>query len=102
MSADKPVVALDGLANLVSQIIAEVLMVPRQEVRPESVLVADLGAESLDFLDLLFRLEEALGRKIPPDRWEEFLRAKAPDGDFATAVTTDVVLEFARREAVEM
>ena len=99
MSTDPPTVASDKLPDLVRQIIAEVLMVPREQVRPDSALIADLGAESLDFLDLLFRLEEALGKKMPPDRWDEFARTKAPEGDFGTVITTDVMLEFARRES---
>ncbi len=99
MSTDTPAVTSDKLPDLVSHIIAEVLMVPREKVRPDSALIADLGAESLDFLDLLFRLEEALGKEFPPDRWDAFVRAKAPEGDFGTAITTDVVCEFAGQEA---
>ena len=36
-----------------------------EEIRPESSLVRDLGAESIDFIDILFRLEKAFDIKIP-------------------------------------
>ncbi|MHC4184919.1 MAG: acyl carrier protein [Planctomycetota bacterium] len=35
------------------------------EVKPEATLMADLGAESIDFLDIVFRLEKAFETKIP-------------------------------------
>ncbi len=41
------------------------LGVSENEVTPESSLVKDLGAESIDFLDVVFRLEKTFGIKIP-------------------------------------
>ena len=35
------------------------------EITPEATLVGDLGAESIDFLDIVFRLEKAFDIKIP-------------------------------------
>lgn len=87
------------LLDPVRAVIAQVLMVPDGDVRPDSALVADLGAESIDFLDLVFRIEDVVGRKIPVSRWEAFVRARLPGADLARAITTAVVLEFAEREA---
>ena len=102
MPADPSLVTFEKLPDFVGQMIAEVLMVPREQVRPDSALIDDLGAESLDFLDLVFRIEEALGKTIPVDRWNEFVRTKVPDGDFGPMITTDTVLEFARQEAMRV
>ncbi len=99
MPADPPLVDRQRLGELVRQIVADVLMVPVGEVTPESRLVADLGAESIDFLDLVFRLEEALGVRIPPERWGQFVAERLADRDLRTAITTAIVLEFAGREA---
>jgi len=41
------------------------LNVDEDEVTPESTLQGDLGAESIDFLDIVFRLERGFGIKIP-------------------------------------
>ena len=38
--------------------------VDEEEVTPEATLQGDLGAESIDFLDIVFRLEKAFGIKI--------------------------------------
>jgi acyl carrier protein len=55
----------------VVEIVAEALDRPRSDVRLHSSLLDDLGAESIDFLDLLFRLESAFGIKIPEqDMWK--------------------------------
>ena len=44
---------------------AEALGLDEEEVTLESTIIGDLGAESLDFLDLAFRLERAFDIKIP-------------------------------------
>src|SRR3990170_779977 len=43
----------------------EALGVDDEEVTPEASITADLGGESIDFLDIVFRLEKAFGIKIP-------------------------------------
>lgn len=43
----------------------EALGVDEEEISPESRIMDDLGAESIDFLDIVFRLERAFGIKIP-------------------------------------
>ncbi len=99
MSAGPPLVDRDKLGELVRQIIAEVLMVPVERVRPTTVLVIELGAESIDFVDLVFRLEQALGKKIPVARWGGFVKERLAGEDPSRALTTDIVREFAEREA---
>lgn len=48
----------------VIEIVADALDVDRADVHPQASLIDDLGAESIDFLDIVFRLETALGIKI--------------------------------------
>jgi acyl carrier protein len=45
--------------------LVEALGVDEEEVTPQATLVGDLGAESIDFLDIVFRLEKAFNIKIP-------------------------------------
>ena len=45
--------------------LVEALGVDEDELTPEATLVGDLGAESIDFLDIVFRLEKAFEIKIP-------------------------------------
>jgi len=49
----------------VSATLVEALNVEEDEIRPNSTLQGDLGAESIDFLDIVFRLEREFGIKIP-------------------------------------
>ncbi len=43
---------------------AETLNIDKASITPESSLIGDLGAESLDFLDINYRLEQAFGIKM--------------------------------------
>lgn len=43
----------------------DALGVEEDEVTPEATMVGDLGAESIDFLDIVFKLEKAFGINIP-------------------------------------
>jgi len=49
----------------VKESVVEALGVDEEEVTPHAVLFDDLGAESLDLLDIVFRLEKEFGIKIP-------------------------------------
>ena len=48
----------------VQEALVDALGVDDDEVKPEATLQGDLGAESIDFLDIVFRLEKAFGIKI--------------------------------------
>ncbi|MEI8372278.1 MAG: acyl carrier protein [Planctomycetota bacterium] len=45
--------------------LTDALGVDEEDIKPEATLVGDLGAESIDFLDMVFRLEKAFDIKIP-------------------------------------
>jgi len=49
----------------VTKVLVEALNVDEGEVTPEATLQGDLGAESIDFLDIVFRLEREFAIKIP-------------------------------------
>jgi len=55
----------DEIYQKVSNTLVEALNVDETEVKPDSTLQGDLGAESIDFLDIVFRLEREFGIKIP-------------------------------------
>ena len=48
----------------VQEALVDALGVEEEEVTPEATLQGDLGAESIDFLDIVFRLEKAFDIKI--------------------------------------
>ena len=49
----------------VQAVLVDALGVDEEEVTPNAVIRDDLGAESIDFLDIMFRLEKAFNIKIP-------------------------------------
>ena len=55
----------DEVFNKVRETLVDALGVDDDEVTPEATLVGDLGAESIDFLDIIFRLEKNFNIKIP-------------------------------------
>ncbi|PQO44827.1 acyl carrier protein [Blastopirellula marina] len=57
----------DEVFEKVREALVDALGVDEEEVVPEATMVGDLGAESIDFLDIVFRLEKAFGITIPRD-----------------------------------
>lgn len=55
----------DEIFEKVKAALVDALGVDEDEVSPTATMVGDLGAESIDFLDIVFRLEKAFGIKIP-------------------------------------
>ena len=55
----------DEIYTKVQGVLVDALGVDDEDVKPTATLRGDLGAESIDFLDIAFRLEKAFGIKIP-------------------------------------
>jgi acyl carrier protein len=55
----------EEIYDKVSETLIDSLNVDPEDIKPESTLQGDLGAESIDFLDIVFRLERGFGIKIP-------------------------------------
>jgi acyl carrier protein len=61
----KMALSQDEIFEKVQEALVEALGVDDDEVTEEATLVGDLGAESIDFLDIVFKLEKAFGIQIP-------------------------------------
>jgi acyl carrier protein len=62
--------SFDEILRQVVDIVADALNAPAGEVHPHSSLMDDLGAESIDFIDIVFRLESHFDTLIPSeDLW---------------------------------
>src|SRR5439155_10912627 len=55
----------EEIYSKVSATLVEALNVDEDDIKPTSTLQGDLGAESIDFLDIVFRLERGFAIKIP-------------------------------------
>ena len=54
----------DEIFQKIQEVLDDALGVDEDEVTPEASLTADLGAESIDFLDIVFRIEKTFDVKI--------------------------------------
>ncbi len=62
---------MSSVEERVAKIVIEQLGVKEDEVKAESSFVDDLGADSLDTVELVMALEEEFGTEIPDDEAEK-------------------------------
>lgn len=58
---------MDSIEEKVKDIIAQELDAPRDQISEDAHFVNDLGADSLDMVELVMRLEEEFGVHVPED-----------------------------------
>ena len=87
----------DDIYSKVQGVLVDALGVDESDVVPTATLRGDLGAESIDFLDIAFRLEKAFGIKIP--RGEMFPEDIFNNPAYVTGgrVTPDGMAELKKR-----
>jgi acyl carrier protein len=71
-----------GVDLRVRKVIAESLCVELEDVALKASLIKDLGAESIDFLDIMFRLEKEFDIKIPQREIERQARGGLEPQEF--------------------
>lgn len=73
---------VESIYPKVREIIADVLVIDEEKIDLKSRLIADLGAESIDFLDLVFQLEKEFEIKIPRGQLEKNARGALSEEEF--------------------
>ncbi len=73
---------IDAVYPTVAATVADALGCDVEEVKPEVSLIEDLDAESIDFLDMVFRLERAFKVKIPRGKIVESARGALTEAEF--------------------
>ena len=87
----------EEIFDKVRETLVDALGVDDDEVTPEATLIEDLGAESIDFLDIVFRLERNFDIKIP--RGELFPENLASaDSGFRSRNSHDALLPNSPRQ----
>ncbi|MEC9036486.1 MAG: acyl carrier protein [Verrucomicrobiota bacterium] len=67
----------DNIADKVKEIIIQNLNVPGENVTPEAKFIEDLGAESLDTVELVMAFEEEFGIEVPDEEAEKLVSVGA-------------------------
>ncbi|MCU0765348.1 MAG: phosphopantetheine-binding protein [Burkholderiaceae bacterium] len=73
---------IDAVFPRVAQIVADALGCDLADVKAKESLIEGLDAESIDFLDLVFRLERGFGVKIPRGKIVEDARGPLSEAEF--------------------
>lgn len=73
---------IEEIYPTVAEIVADALGCDEDEVKPDSSLIEDLDAESIDFLDIVFRLEREYKVKIPRGKVVEDARGDLSEEEF--------------------
>jgi acyl carrier protein len=76
VSANYKEVILMSIEDKVKKIIAEKLSVDMEEVVPEASFVDDLGADSLDLVELIMSMEEEFDVEISDEDAEKIMKVK--------------------------
>jgi acyl carrier protein len=63
--------AMSSTFDTVVNIITETCDIPRENIKPESHAINDLGIDSLDFLDIAFAIDKTFGIKMPLEQWTQ-------------------------------
>lgn len=58
-------ISRDEIFKKVQEVLVDALGLDEEEVTEDATLMGDLGAESIDFLDIVFRLEKTFNIKVP-------------------------------------
>lgn len=60
-----------SVENRVKSIIADQLGISEEQIKPESKFIEDLGADSLDIVELIMAMEEEFQTEIPDEEAEK-------------------------------
>ena len=87
---------IDEVREKVADILAEVLMMPRAQISSGARILLELGAESIDLLDLRFRIEKTFGLTISSQDVDRMAGAVASPTEFRERFTVEALCGFIR------
>jgi len=70
--------------NAVCEAVTDALGLDEDEVTPQSTITGELGAESIDLLDILFRIERLTGTRVQAGDLANYIQGGMTDEEFGT------------------
>ncbi|MEI8135366.1 MAG: phosphopantetheine-binding protein [bacterium] len=86
------------IGTSVIEMLRQVLRVKVKMIQPEARIFSDLGAESLDVLDIRFRLEKLFGISITDDEIIASLGENLTNEEIDNAFTVQSIIDFTSRK----
>jgi acyl carrier protein len=84
------------------RIVADALRVDPTTITPDTNLIVDLNAESIDLVDIRFRIEEAYGFQVEQRAFIAAIAADVPGGDVLEMLTMRRLANFVLRRKSEV
>jgi len=60
----------EEIENKLSEYLQDLFEVPKEDISPDAKLFEDLDLDSIDAIDLVVKLQELTGKKIPPEEFK--------------------------------
>lgn len=92
----------DDVEKALKEILVDALGVDEERVVPEASLVHDLGAESIDFLDIGFRVQQTFGVELPNKAIQEKALSWRNMGEFTRIIEERYQLRVGAEEIRQM
>jgi len=92
-----PTPSRESIAEKVGAILVEVLSVPPAQVTPAARILLDLGAESIDLLDLRFRVEKAFEIRITKEDLAAAFGDTVQSGEYLERFTVAALCDYVER-----
>ncbi|MBU8934741.1 MAG: hypothetical protein KOO62_12150 [candidate division Zixibacteria bacterium] len=84
------------VAEIVTTSIREALLAPQDIIVPSARLFSDLEAESIDIVDIRFRIEQAIGSKIDQGAMTDYLGKNLTAVKFDNLFTVQFIIDYVR------
>ena len=91
----------DKIFTIIQDIIVQALRIDPSKVEPEARFFIDLGAESIDVLDIRFRIEQAFGFKISDDEVMRHIGEDLTTEEIVEKFTVESLIDFVKERLAE-
>ena len=91
----------DKIFTIIKDIIVEALRIDPSKVEPDARFIIDLGAESIDVLDIRFRIEAAFGFKISDGEVMRYIGEDLTTEEIEEKFTVESLLEYVKERLAE-
>ena len=91
----------DKIFAIIQDIIVQALRIDPSKVEPDARFFIDLGAESIDVLDIRFRIEQAFGFKISDDEVVRYIGEDLTAEEIQEIFTVESLIDFVKERLAE-
>ncbi len=91
----------DKTFKIIQDIIVKALRIDPSKIEPDARFLIDLGAESIDVLDIRFRIEQAFGFKISDDEVMRHIGEDLTAEEIEEKFTVESLIDYVKERLAE-